>query len=106
MLIWYEIHFMLVFIETFAFEDRVTDQVVEMSMNLIPKSESKAVQKRPTPEEIRQSIEKVSEKFQENIDLYEQLVTKLCDAIEEQSSLHWRHSNLALCMLTTLTRYV
>ena len=76
-----------------------------MSMNLIPKSESKAVQKRPTPEEIRQSIEKVSEKFQENIDLYEQLVTKLCDAIEEQSSLHWRHSNLALCMLTTLTRY-
>ena len=88
------------YIETFALDYKVTDKAVNLAFDLLPNLEVK-----PTPEEQKSALAKMSEKHNENLNLYEQLVDKLCDAIEGQNNLHWRHSNLALCMITTLTRY-
>ena len=87
------------YFETFSIEFDITEKAIQLALDLIPHSDSK-----PSQSEIQNGLDKLKAKHSDNVSTYENLVDKLCDAIEAQSSMHWRHVNLALCMLTTLTR--
>lgn len=55
------------------------------------------------------SIVKINEKIVEagknNLEHYNLLVCRLCDQVEREDSLHWRHYNTTLTMLCAMLRY-
>ena len=63
------------YIETFALEHKVTDEVIQLASELLTDSS------KPSSKDVASAIVKASEKHQENIRLYEQLVDRLCDAV-------------------------
>ena len=57
----------------------------------------------PSDSEVAEGADKLAGKNKERMGAYKRLLDKLCDRIES-GKLHWRHYNMAIGLLSLLTR--
>ncbi len=89
------------FADTFAIEYNVTDDVVKSAKDLMVLSKCDV----PSEDEIEAGSQRLQAVGKKNMDHYRGLVEKLCAVVEDTSSLHWRHFNLSVAMLSILCRH-
>jgi proteasome activator subunit 4 len=87
--------------DTFTMEIKVSNAAIEKAKVILD-----SVQACPSDDEIAQFAHKTEEKNRINIATYDSLVDRLCHELEggHEKKLHWRHYNLAVGMLSILTR--
>ena len=84
--------------ETFSIENHVSEKAIQLATKIIPQDQ------RPTSDTTDKKNSDLKAQNAENAQQYEKLVNSLCESLEKEK-LHWRHYNLGLAMLTTLTRH-
>ena len=59
----------------------------------------------PDKDLIKKNIARIERMSDQNMKLYESLVDKLCDLVQQEDTLHWLHYNTTLTMLCVLHRF-
>ena len=57
----------------------------------------------PSDSEVAEGADRLAAKNKERMGAYKRLLDKLCDRVES-GKLHWRHYNMAIGLLSLLTR--
>ena len=91
-------------IKTFALVTEIPDDVVKDALLLYETKTQVCFEKCPSNEEILAAKSRAENAGIQNIKIYEGLLNELCDLMETQDQLHWRHQDMVCSMLTSLLR--